>query len=114
MRTETACRMRCLLKRTGGSPTSLKEHLFVSYIILMGRVLCKVTPAMPTWGLSPDPEHPDPGHRQPLCPPETRAGCRNGKEAQCLDFCEIPSRCRAKRAHHKKFSDFYLNAKAGI
>ena len=28
--------------------------LCVSSIILIGRVLCKVTPAMPTWGLSPD------------------------------------------------------------
>ena len=34
---------------------SLKEHLFVSSIILTGRGLCKVTPAMPTWVLSPEP-----------------------------------------------------------
>jgi hypothetical protein len=54
MRTETACQMRCLLKRKWDSHTSLKEHPFVSSIIRMGRVLCKVTPAMPTWGLSPN------------------------------------------------------------
>ena len=52
--TETACRMSCLLKRKGESHTSLKEHPFVSSMILIGRVLCKVTPAMPPWGLSPD------------------------------------------------------------
>jgi len=33
---------------------SLKEHLFVFSIILIGRVLCKVTPAIPAWGLSPE------------------------------------------------------------
>ena len=43
----------CLSGRVTCVP-SLKEHLFVSSIILIGRVLCKVTPAMPTWGLSPD------------------------------------------------------------
>jgi len=31
-----------------------KEHLFVSSIIHIGRGVCKVTPAMPTWGLSPE------------------------------------------------------------
>ena len=55
MRIETACRMSCLLKRKGDSQTSLKEHLFLSFIICIGRVLCKVTPAMPAWGFSPDP-----------------------------------------------------------
>jgi len=54
MRTETACRTSYLLKRKGSSHTSLKEHPFVSYMMHRGRVLCKVTPAMPTWGLSPD------------------------------------------------------------
>ena len=52
MRTKTACRMSCLLKRKGASHTSLKEHTFVSSIIR--RDLCNVTPAMPTWGLSLD------------------------------------------------------------
>ena len=36
--------------RDGG----LKEHPFVSSIILTGSVLCKVTLAVPTWGLSPE------------------------------------------------------------
>ena len=58
MRTETACQMRCFLKRKWDSHSSLKEHPFVSCIILTGRVLCKVTPAMPTWGLSPDTPQP--------------------------------------------------------
>ena len=35
-------------------PVNGRGHPFVSSIILTGRVLCKVTPAMPTWGLSPD------------------------------------------------------------
>ena len=52
MQTETECQMRCLLK--WDSHTSLPEHLLVSSIILVGRVLCKVTPAMPTWESSPD------------------------------------------------------------
>ena len=30
---------------------------YVSSIILIGRVLCEVTPAMLTWGLSPDVVH---------------------------------------------------------
>ena len=34
--------------------TSLKEHPCVPCIILVGRLLCKVTPAVPTWGLSPE------------------------------------------------------------
>ena len=38
--------------------------LFVSSIILIGRVLCKVTPAMPTWGLSPEAQA-----TPPWCPP---------------------------------------------
>ena len=54
MRTETACRMSCLLKRKRDSLASLKEHPFVLSMIFTGRVLCKVTPAMPTWGLSPE------------------------------------------------------------
>ena len=51
MRPETARQMSCLLKRQWDSRTSLKEHPFLSAIILTGRVLCKVIPAMPTWGL---------------------------------------------------------------
>ena len=35
------------------SYTSLREHPFVSYIIRIGRALCKVTPAVSAWGLSP-------------------------------------------------------------
>ena len=34
MRTETACRMSCLLKRKGDTHTSLKEHPFVCSITL--------------------------------------------------------------------------------
>ena len=49
------------LKWKGDSLTSLQENLCVSSIILIGRVLCKVTPTMPTWGLSPD--RPDVPHR---------------------------------------------------
>ena len=29
------------------------EHPFVSYIIRIGRALCKITPALSAWGLSP-------------------------------------------------------------
>ena len=55
MRAETACRINCSLKRKGESHTSPKEHPFVSSIILTGRVLCKVTPAMSAWVLSSKP-----------------------------------------------------------
>ena len=54
MRTDAACWMGCLLKRKANSHTSLQEHPFVSFMIFIGRVLCKVNPAMPTWGLSRD------------------------------------------------------------
>ena len=72
MWTETACRMSCLLKRKGESLASLREHLSVFSIILAERVLCKVTPAMPTWGSSPEDQDIAP---PPALPRSSVQGC---------------------------------------
>ena len=71
-----------LAHKAGDKPhVGLRQHPFVSSMIRIERVLCQVTPAMPTWGSSPEQTH----FARPWCargPPSRLRGAGPGRRAR--------------------------------